>query len=519
MAAEFALEPAIEPDALPADFIRGCLEAESEGDGLLFDRLFADRVRYSVNESAWYVWSGTCWRRDEKRLVFAAISHVVDCYGRLLLELAAENQSATPETAEALRRASAKKAQRIERRIKYLRGVAGRNACLEFAWQGRPVAVNSSAFNADPWKLGVPNGVVDLRTGMLLKATPDDMITRQCGCPYVPWDDLPQERQDEVWAFFDQIFDNDREKIGFVQRLLGQALVGKVICHVFPFWLGRRGRNGKSSLCNLLLHILGDYGITFRHEMLFEQFGASASGIDPDMVDLDGARLAISSEVRDGAVFSAQRIKLLTGGDKLKGRKPFEDFRTFTPSHSLIMLGNHEPTAPSGDDAFWSRTFLIYFPMRFVPDPDPAKKELPLVHNYEDKLKENATAFLAWMVRGCLEFQMDGCRLRPPESVLKVTEAYKDDSDWMGQFLAACTERRESAEIRSSTLYNAFALWYAENINNNRKFLPSQTKFSKKMRELGEFQKIHNADGNYFRGLELSAVWERRAWENEEAGA
>ena len=499
--------PAPNLSGLTDDFVWQCLDAESEGDGILFARLFGDAVRYCVDQATWYIWDGTIWRRDATQVAFAMVSAVVDCYGELKNSIAFDGD-------EEHKKGAAARRSRIDRRIKHLRKPAGRNACLEFAWKGRALAVNSAAFNADPWKLGVPNGVVDLRTGMLLAARPDDMINRLCGCPYTPWEDVPAADREAVWAFFRQIFDGDDEKIIFVQRLLGQALIGKVISHVFPFWLGRRGRNGKSTLCNLLLHILGDYGITFRHEMLFEQYGAAnASGIDPDMVDLDGARLAISSEVKDGAVFSAQRIKLLTGGDKLKGRKPFEDFRTFTPSHTLIMLGNHEPTAPAGDDAFWTRTFLIYFPCRFVDKPDPTRKEFPLIPNFEERLKAIAPAFLAWLVQGCLEFQADGCLLRPPESVLRATRDYRDDSDWLAQFLKNCAEEREDAEIRSSDLYNCFALWYAENINDKPKFIPSQTKFSKKMRELGDFPIIHRADGNHFQGLELVPVWARRTAE------
>lgn len=494
--------PAPNLAGLSDGFVWDCLDAESEGDGILFARLFRDSLRYCVEQNCWYYWDGVIWRKDTTELHFALVSAVVDCYGALKNSLSFEGDD------EAKKGDAAKRA-RIDRRIRALRKPTGRNACLEFARKGTALAVSSALFNSDPWKLGVPNGVVDLRTGMLLEARPEDMINRLCGCPYTPWEAVPEADREAVLEFFNQIFNRDTEKIIFMQRLLGHALIGKVICHVFPFWLGRRGRNGKSTLCNLLLHILGDYGVTFRHEMLFEQYGASnPSGIDPDMVDLDGARLAISSEVKDGAVFSAQRIKLLTGGDKLKGRKPFEDFRTFPPSHSLIMLGNHEPVAPAGDDAFWTRTFLIYFPMRFVADPDPAKNELPLIPNYEDRLKERATAFLAWMVQGCLEFQADGCRLKPPESVLKVTQDYRDDSDWLSQFLAACTE--EGGEIRSSELYNAFAQWFAENINDKAKFIPSQTKFSKKMRELGEYPIEHKADGNYFRGVSLNPVWERR---------
>lgn len=494
--------------AVTPDFVRQCLDAESEGDAALLLAMFRRVVRYCTNEATWYVYADGLWRRDEAMLVFALVSHVVDAYG-------AEYNRAAEIEDEDIR---ARRQTKIERRIKSLRKPAGRNACLEFAWKGKPIAVTSADFDATPYLLGVRNGTLDLRTGMLLESRPEDMITRQTGCAYRDWAEIPQEQRDVVTTFFSDIWGDDADKIEFARRLLGQALIGEVVNHVFPFFLGRRSRNGKSVLCTLLLHVWGDYGITFNAEMLYASFNSRANSVDPDIVEFDGARLAISSEVTDGAVFSADRIKRMTGGDRLKGRNPYELNRTFKPSHLMIMLGNHEPTAPVGDPGFWERTLLFEFPYKFTyaPDPDPAKKERQRIDRYEDVLIAADEAFLAWFVAGAIAYQADGRRLRPPESVVKATKEYQEDSDWITQWASACTVESPAAKTRSSTLYNIFVIWYRENVNNRH--IPSQTRFGKKMRETGRWEWKRESDATYFYGLEPDPVWARRLWEGGTEG-
>lgn len=492
---------------LTDDFVWQCLEAESEGDGILFASLFGDAVRYCVDMAVWFVWDGHIWREDKTQVVFALVSSVVDCYGELKNSLSFEGDD------EHKKGAAAKRA-RIDRRIKHLRKPAGRNACLEFAWKGRAIAVEASAFDADPYKLGVTNGTLDLKTGMLLAARPEDMITKQSRAAYIPWTDVPAEQREVVETFFRQIWDGDEEKTRFFQRMIGQALIGEVINHIFPFLLGRRARNGKTVLCAVLMHVFGGYGITFNSSLLCEQY-ANSNNAAYEIIKFDGARLAISSEVKEGAVFSADLIKRMTGGDPLIGRGLFQDFRTFQPRFLPLMLGNHEPTPPVGDNGFWDRALLFNFPMRFEYEPDPTKKELQRIDGYERVLLAAGDAFLSWFVEGALEYQADDCRLRPPESVRKDTTEYRDDADWIMQFRSACTQE-SAADTKSSDLYNVFVVWYREHINARN--VPSQVRFGKKMRETGLWEAIRKADGVYFRGIALNEIWARRLADSEQGG-
>ena len=138
------------------------------------------------------------------------------------------------------------------------------------------------------------------------------------------------------------------------------------------------------------------------------------------------------------------------------------------------------------------------------------------IERHEDTLIKADTAFLAWFVLGAIAYQADGRRLRPPESVVKATAEYQQDSDWIGQWASACTLEAPGVKTRSSVLYNSFELWFRENINHRN--IPTQTRFGKKLRETGRWQWKREADATYFHGIELNPVWERRLRDNDQGG-
>lgn len=54
-------------------------------------------------------------------------------------------------------------------------------------------------------------------------------------------------------------------------------------------------------------------------------------------------------------------VKRLTGGDRLKARRMREDFWSFDPSHTLVMLTNHKPIVGGADEGIWRRLRLVPF--------------------------------------------------------------------------------------------------------------------------------------------------------------
>lgn len=103
-----------------------------------------------------------------------------------------------------------------------------------------------------------------------------------------------------------------------------------------PIFHGEGG-NGKSTLVDAVMAALGDYAdaglLTAR------SFYAHPTGV----ADLCGLRLAVVHETDAGRHLAEGTVKRLTGGDRLKARRMREDFWSFEPSHTFVMLTNHKP--------------------------------------------------------------------------------------------------------------------------------------------------------------------------------
>ncbi len=503
-----------EPNEVDSKFVRECLVTDNEGDGMLFAALLENKLLYSAVNESWYVWSGSYWQRDKVSSVLGLVRYVTERYGEEILALEELIKKSKEENEEDIHKQLAKawraKIKKLEAKIKPLRQPRGRTACIQFAttYYDNPFSIEGSEFDKDPWLLGVPNGVVDLHSGELFPGEPGQLISKRCSCDYVHFSEIDTS---DLENFLLSIYKGDEEKILFIQKMLGYGITGLTSEHIFPFFLGR-GRNGKSLFLNALVRVLGDYAAVIPSELFLKtKVPRTANQTDPAIMKLQGLRLALSSEVEEGSQFSAQQVKRLTGGDTLEGRNPYDkELRNFEPTHLCIMLGNHEPVPPSGDPAFWDRTFLIDHPVRFVKsDPDEEKNEQLADPDMEEKLVAMDQQMLAWIVKGCLLWQADGKKLQPPKSVLKATDEYKEGADWIGQFIDACCIRCDK-NTGSTTLYLAFVEWYMENIDKRKNRTPSQRLFGQKLKGHGEFKSKRETAGVVYQGIALNLDWQNR---------
>lgn len=504
-----------EPNDVPSKFVMECATTDSEGDGMLLAALLENKLLYASANSSWYVWRGHYWQRDKVDLVLGLVRYVTERYGQEILNLeeriSKSKQENDEEDHKEYSRGWNRKIGLLQNKIKALRQEKGRNACVKFSHThfGNPFAIEGNEFDKDPWLLGVSNGVVDLKSGELYPGEPKQLISKRCSCAYVPLDQMID--QTEWLQFLNDIYNGDQEIIEFMQILLGYGITGLTTDHVFPFLLGR-GRNGKSLFINSIVRVLGDYAAVVPCELFLKSNQPrAANATDPGIMKLEGLRLAMSSEVEEGSRFSSQQVKRLTSGDPLEGRNPYDkELRNFQPTHLNLMIGNHEPVPPSGDPAFWDRTFLINHPVRFVKsNPDPDKIEKLADPQIEEKLAGMDEQILAWLVEGCLKWQANGRKIVPPASVLKATDEYQADADWVGQFIEACCTKTEK-DTGSTTLYIAFVTWYRETINAKKNQTPTQRAFGLKLKARGEFEQVRRGDGIYYKGIALNQAWERR---------
>lgn len=491
-------------------FVQECFRANELGDGVLYNALHRDRYLYVKSMETWLVWKGHFWGIDEMDEAKAAVENVVGEYNKMgdRIRKQIDDAKGQQDMEEKIKRLR-KREEAIRNRISGLRSIRRRNNCLTAAHTcDDPLAIHGRELDQKPWLLPCANGVVDLKTGKLTDGRPGDYMMLACPTEYHGID-APRAAWEKALL---EIFEDDDLVVGYMQRLLGLATVGAVYENIFPVLTGPGGRNGKSTIVETISHVLGPLARPIRAEMLLDTYQQqSSAGPTPDIMSLRGLRFAWASETKEGSKVSANKVKWLTGGDRLTGRNPHDKYETtFEPTHTLFLLSNFKPAADANDKAFWERVQNVPFNVRFLKNRAPAAENERKADLFlKEKLIGEASGILGWLVEGCLQWQIEG--LKPPPKVVQETQDYMDDEDNYSAFVDHCLEKGEYLNINATELYDAFETWWKRYVG---RWVPKQKKFGKQMREFFECQKT---GGVYvYFGVDLNDEW--RSFVDESGG-
>ena len=311
------------------------------------------KLRYIAAWSKWHVWDGKRWRTDDTKLAF-------DMARKSMPKGSDANATRTTPRRTL---ASAKTVAAVER----------------LATADRRLAATIDQWDADPWLLNTPGGIIDLRSGEIRAHQPTDYMTKITAV--APNGACPLWRK-----FLNRIFAGDAELIAFVQRVAGYTLTGSTREHAMFFGFGT-GANGKSVLINTISGILGDYHRT----AAIETFTASKFDRHPtDLAGLRGARLVTAIETEEGRRWDEAKIKTLTGGDRIAARFMRQDFFEYVPAFKLVIAGNHKPSLRSVDESMRRRFNLLPFTVTIPPEdrdrdlPEKLKAEWPGILALDD---------------------------------------------------------------------------------------------------------------------------------------
>jgi len=375
----------------------------------------------------WLVWTGEYWALDDTAEVQRRAK-----------------QTARTIAAEAVEMEDAKQ---YETHLKFAaasQSESKRRSMINLASSEEGIPVLPDHLDADPWLLTCRNGTIDLRTGQPRQHQRRDLITKYSPVEYDGAANCPI-----FTRFLDQITAGNTELQQFIQRSFGYSLTGDTREQVL-FILHGTGSNGKSTLVELFLRLLNDYGRQTATETLMVK---RHDAIPNDLAALKGSRFVGASETEEGRRLSEALVKQLTGGDRIAARFMRAEWFEFIPEFKIWMFTNHKPVIRGTDHAIWRRIRLVPFEVQ-IPDHEQ-DKTLPA------KLRQELPGVLNWAIEGCLAWQRDG--LGTPEKVKAATKAYREEMDVLGPWLEDCCILGKENQTTVKLLYESYTTWCEAN--------------------------------------------------------
>lgn len=317
------------------------------------------------------------------------------------------------------------------------------NATIELARSHNPVSAD--AIDQHKHLVGLNDGkVLDLTTRKHVYRD-NVFVTKKLGTTFDLEAGCPTFEM-----FLDRIFAGNMNVIEFVRRAIGYSLSGETSEQCLFILVGT-GANGKSTLLNVLNRLFGDYaGTTPMQTLTASKFN---NGQTNDLAAMEGKRFVSASDGEAEQKLAVNKIKLMTGGDRIACRALYKDYSTFTPQLKLWVATNDVPDAPGADEALMRRIMIIRFPVVIpVEERD---------HNLTSLLAGELAGIFNWALKGYDDWKLN--KLQPPDEVNEATNAYRQDNDPVGQFIDDRCDHAPGAKATTQELYNNFEIWCLQN--------------------------------------------------------
>lgn len=471
------------------------------GQALVLANEYKDILRYSPSTD-YMVYNGSFW--EESKPKAQGVSQ--DLTERQLQEAETEMQKAMEEMVknggmEILVSVGAKKAAQMmskpqvhaydmyEDAVAYKKYAIKRRDSKNIAAtlkEARPMLeVEQRTLDADEFLLNTPTYTYDLRQGIHapLEHKPEHFITKQTTVD-------PSEVGADIWkAALDTFFLGDEELIEYVQKMVGLSAIGKVYVEALIIAYGE-GRNGKSTFWNVIARVLGTYSGNISADMLTV---GCRRNVKPELAEAKGKRMLIAAELEEGMRLNTANVKQLCSTDEIYAEKKYKDPFSYTPTHTLVLYTNHLPKVGAIDKGTWRRLIVIPFDAKIEGSAD--------IKNYADYLFEQAGGvILAWVIEGARKVITDNYRIELPQKVHDAIEHYKENNDWLSNFIAERCEVDAKYSEKSGDVYNEYRIF----CNQMGEYARSTSDFYTAL-EVAGYDRFRDRKGRYIKGLKLKA--------------
>lgn len=366
--AELAAASGLEPGALLFEGERGKVSALAPSQQAnVVAQAFVGRYGFEPSTDSWYGWTGTHWSLDGEGSVVARAVHAALEAGLSPLGFAAAAPGGVVQLLQ-----------------------SGGRLDLNLDRSGR--------------HLPFQNGVLDLGTKVLQPHSPEAGLSWSLPYAYEPEADCPTIKQ-----WLSTALGGDASLVEFVRAAAAAILTGRYDLQVFFYLKGKAG-TGKGAFLRLITALMGDQNVhhTSLKALESDQFESSA---------LHGKRLAVIADAsRHGG--SVETLKNMTGGDRLRLRRPFKAPSTFVFEGCVLVASNEELVTSDPSSALARRRRNIRFERKAT---DVERMDWSQRGGEERVLHQEMPGFVNWLL-GLSRDEVTAAIRNPPQAVIDAND-------------------------------------------------------------------------------------------------
>lgn len=330
------------------------------------------------------------------------------------------------------------------------------------SWSHTPgVLVDVSQLDSYPELLNTPEGIVNLRTGVVDPHDAKKYFTRITRGSYRPDDEFHEDWKAVLSAL-------DEETVSYLQLRMGQAITGYIPESDDAIFLTGRGSNGKTAYTtDGVFQAIGDYALLANPNLVAIKDGGG--GATPERAALHGARFVLIEELAADKMLNIAEIKRITGTPMITARFLYGKDFTFRATHTLFVTANQLPLVNDTDTGAWRRLLRIYFPYEYVGTPTLAhhrKGDPGLRPRLSGGRDGQHDSIVTWLVRGAMAYLADVDSILPdnrPSTVERATDEWRQTADRVLGFIRDRLVPEEGAMIARTDLYADFTGYLTEN--------------------------------------------------------
>jgi len=234
-----------------------------------------------------------------------------------------------------------------------------------------------------------------------------------------------------VDKFFLELAAGDSSVAEYMKSLCGYLLTDEIGDRAFYMFTGG-GKNGKSTLVNIMNRILGSYTSALDESILVRRKESSSGAASSHLMRLKNCRMGVLSETRDGEKLNSTLIKQITGGDEITARELHQTQTTFKSVCKLVLVTNSLPNLDINDIAILDRAKVVEFNNRFENNPNKEAEVLSKIDDFFTVLVEYAGRYY------------QNKKLSIPETLKNSLEKYRVSNDSFASFWSENIEYADS---------------------------------------------------------------------------